>query len=203
MTNSTSLSPRPRTADIVLYVDLDGVVQHENVRWSRQRGIYMAAPGRTLFEWLPHLEQALAPFPQVALVLSSTWCIWPGYGKTMKRFPPDLRDRFIGGTYHRREHGSDPRIKEAFRAMSRGKQICADVQRRRPVQWVALDDDIENWPDWARPNLVACDGSLGVSDPRVQEELRGQLQWCARELDKEAARRRDHLCCGVRVEDAG
>jgi hypothetical protein len=54
--------PRPRTAEIVLYLDLDGVVQDENVRWDRRRGVYMATPNRTLFEWVPHLEQLLAPF---------------------------------------------------------------------------------------------------------------------------------------------
>lgn len=178
---------------VVLYLDLDGVVQHENVRWSRRRGIYMAAPGHTLFEWVPQLEQALAPFPQVALVLSSSWCVWPGFGKTMRRLPSGLRDRFIGGTYHRREHGADPRVKEAFKAMSRGKQVCADVLRRRPAQWLALDDDTENWPEWARHNLVACDGGQGLSCPRVRAELHEKLQWCVRELEKEASRRRDLL----------
>jgi len=184
---------RPCTADIVVYLDLDGVVQHENVRWSKRRGIYMAAPGHALFEWVPQLEQALALFPQVALVLSSSWCVWPGFGKTLKRLPPGLRDRFIGGTYHQREHGADPRLKDAFKGMSRGKQVCADVLRRRPVQWLALDDDTENWPEWASHNLVACDGGLGLSCSRVQAELHEKLQWCVRELEKEASRQRDLL----------
>jgi hypothetical protein len=54
-------SPRRITAGVVLYLDLDGVVQHEAVMWHGRRGIYMSneeAPGRKLFEWLPHLEDA-------------------------------------------------------------------------------------------------------------------------------------------------
>lgn len=176
---------------IAVYCDLDGVVQHENVRWNRKKGIFMAEPDRTLFEWVPHLERALAPFPQVALILSSSWCVWPGYGKTLRKLPQGLQERFVGGTYHQREHGSDPRAKEAFRAMSRGAQVCADVLRRRPAQWLAIDDDTENWPEWARPRLIECDGNTGLSSVEVQNQLRHMLQWCVLEVEKEARWRKD------------
>src|SRR5690606_14632439 len=127
-------------AELVLYLDLDGVVQHQDVMWQAKRGVYIspdAGPERTLFEWVPCLQEALAPFPHVALVLSSSWCVWPGYGKTLKRLPPELRARFIGGTYHKRVHGVDPWARASFKAMSRGSQVCADVSRRRPLQWLA------------------------------------------------------------------
>ncbi len=175
-----SPSRHRRTADVVLYLDLDGVVQHHAVMWQARRGVYMspdAGPDRTLFEWIPCLEEALAPFPQVGLVLSSSWCVWPGFGKTLKRFPPSLRDRFIGGTYHKRIHGADPWSKSAFKAMSRGQQICADALRRKPQAWLALDDDTADWPEWALDHLVACDGATGLSNPRVQTELRIKLEY--------------------------
>src|SRR5260370_27843970 len=47
---------------------------------SPRRGIYMSpyqASEHSLFEWLPLLQEELAPYPQVAIVLSSTWCIRP------------------------------------------------------------------------------------------------------------------------------
>jgi hypothetical protein len=177
---------RPRTADLVVYLDLDGVVQHESVMWHARRGIYMspteAAAGRTLFEWLPILEDALAPFPHVKLVLSSTWCIWPGYGNTLKRFPEELRQRFIGGTFHKRVHRADPRALADFKSLSRGQQVVNDVFRRRPKTWLALDDDSDRWPDWARGNLVECNGSTGLSSSAVQAELRAKLERCVSEL---------------------
>lgn len=171
----------PRTADLVLYLDLDGVVQHEAVYWSPKRGVYMHqgyAPGHKLFEWLPILERLLEPFPEVALVLSSSWCVHPGYSRTIRRFPESLQKRFIGGTFHRRAHGSDPWQVHSFRATPRGVQIWADVLRRKPRQWLALDDDTFSWPVWARDNLVACDGETGLSCPRVQEELTAKLLAC-------------------------
>ena len=43
------------------------------------------------------------------------------------------------------------------------------------VTMIALDDDIEDWPPLAIGNLVACDGTTGLSDPEVRRQLRQQL----------------------------
>ena len=160
----------PRSADVVLYLDLDGVVHHEKVLWHPRKGIYMSpyeAAGHSLFEWVPFLESVLQPHPAVALVLSSTWCIRPGYSATLKRLPATLSARFIGGTYHKRVHGVDPWNLTMFRTTPRGVQVQEDAQRRKPKQWIALDDDLEDWPDSCRQNLVACEGTTGLSNPEV------------------------------------
>jgi len=63
------------------YLDLDGVVHDEAVLWHPRKGIYMSPyqpADHALFDWLLHLEEVLSPFPAIALVLNSTWCIWPG-----------------------------------------------------------------------------------------------------------------------------
>ena len=169
---------RPKSSDVVLYLDLDGVVQHEAVLFHPRRGIYMSpteAPGRTLFEWAPILIALLAPYPSVKLVLSSSWCIRPGYGKTVKRMPEKLRHRFIGGTYHQRVHGIDTWTRNSFLHTPRGVQVVADVERRKPRHWLALDDDAEDWPAHALANLIQCDGRTGLSDERVQHELSARL----------------------------
>lgn len=171
----------PRSADVVLYLDLDGVVHHEKVLWHPRKGIYMSpyeAARHALFEWIPILESALEPYPAVALVLSSSWCIRPGYSATLKRLPLSIRSRFIGGTYHRRVHGIDPWNLSMYRAMPRGVQIQEDALRRKPRQWLALDDDLEGWPQSSRPSLVACHGTTGLSNPDVQTELREKLRTC-------------------------
>jgi hypothetical protein len=151
------------------------------VLWHPSKGISMStvlAPGRELFEWIHYLELALAPYPAIALVLSSTWCIRPGYAKTLKRLPESLRSRFIGGTFHRRVHGRDPWVRAVYQQAPRGMQIWEDVVRRKPRTWLALDDDLDGWPEWARDNLVACAGSTGLSDARVRTALSEKLQQC-------------------------
>jgi len=163
---------------LIVYLDLDGVVHHEAVMWHGRRGIYMCsteAPGRALFEWLHHLVTALQPYPQVQLVLSSSWCIRPGYTATLKRLPQKLRERFIGGTFHSRYHGADSYELSKFQEMPRGMQIWQDVERRQPLQWLAIDDNAEGWPEWAQDNLIRCDGSAGLSSQRVQDELNEKL----------------------------
>lgn len=177
--NSTPRCHRGRIPpDIALYLDIDGVLHHEAVMWHHRRGIFMSpreAPGRILFEWLEYLEVALKPFPNVALVLSSSWCIKPGYGKTLKWFPQGLRQRFVGGTFHKRVHGADPWAISAFKSMTRGEQIVADVERRKPRAWIALDDDTDGWPPDAQENLIACDGHHGISCEAVRRKLDEKL----------------------------
>lgn len=169
---------KPRTAEVVLYVDFDGVLHHEAVLWKPRSGAFVcqkSAPGHTLFEWAHYLEEALAEYPEVGLVLSSSWCVWPGYGKAMKRLSPSLRTRFLGGTFHRRHHGADPWVRSAFQETPRWRQIFEDANRRTPGAWLAIDDDVDGWPVHLWPNLVACDGSVGLSSKQVRAELRNKL----------------------------
>lgn len=53
----------PRSADVVLYLDLDGVLHHEAVLWHPRKGIFMSpyeAAGHTLLSgptsWSPRLN---------------------------------------------------------------------------------------------------------------------------------------------------
>jgi hypothetical protein len=161
-----------------VFVDIDGVFHPDAAMYHARRGIYMCpveAPGHVLFEWLHILEEALRPYPQVRLVLSSSWCIRPGYSATLKRFPAKLRERFVGGTFHWRYHGANAGEMEKFLDMPRGMQIWQDVERRQPLNWLAIDDNAEGWPDWALDNLIRCDGSTGLSSQRVQDELNEKL----------------------------
>ncbi|MDI4635206.1 hypothetical protein J7U46_19240 [Pelomonas sp. V22] len=161
-------------SELLVYLDFDGVVHHQAVYQDRRRGIYMSpaeAPGRTLFEWADILVDLLRPFPSLRLVLSSSWCRRPGYSRTIKRLPAELQARFIGGTFHRRAHGANPGAELEFASLPRGVQIANDVARRRPRDWLALDDDDRGWPAEHRGRLILCNGERGLSDPATQREL--------------------------------
>jgi hypothetical protein len=178
---TSQMSSRP---SIVLYLDIDGVLHHEEVLWSARKGIYMCpklAPRHSLFEWAHFLIEALAPFPEIQLVLSSSWCRTPGYGKTMKRLPLALRERFIGGTFHKQIHGADAWVLKQFLELPRGSQVLNDVERRKPFQWLALDDD-DDWPESGRAHLIKCDGATGLSDQLVRAALKSMLESCQQAL---------------------
>lgn len=173
-----SYRARTKSARRVLFADYDGVLHHEAVFVSRKRGIYLCpqrAPVAVLFEWAHYLTEALAAHPDVRIVLSTSWCRHPGFNKAKSRLPAELQQRVIGGTFHKRVHGADPHLTQSFVSTPRGMQILADVRRRQPEHWLALDDDIEGWPHAHLGNLLACDGTKGLSDPETRAKLHAWL----------------------------
>lgn len=154
----------------ILYLDYDGTLMHHNVLWHPRRGAYLhAPPGHSLFQHSPLLEELLAPHPDIRIVLSTSWVLQYGCSGAAKRLPLGLRSRVIGATYHSRMPLGQ------FRDKPRWEQIWDDVLRRAPGSWLAVDDDIADWPATLRRHLVASDDVHGISLPEIQEELRRQL----------------------------
>jgi hypothetical protein len=170
MSQISGASVEPRAPLWVCYCDYDGVVHDDAVYWSPRTGIYMRTQGRTLFEWLPILEELLAPYPNVKIVLSTSWVRAKSFAFAKSQLTPALQSRVIGATFHNRETE-----KFLFDNMSRGSQVWADVQRRNPERWFAIDNDEHGWPDLCRDHLIKTDDRLGLSDPLVQHSIRKLL----------------------------
>jgi hypothetical protein len=153
----------------VLYLDFDGVLHHEDVRWSPKRGAYMSAPGEQLFAYVDLLDRQLRDLPDLRIVLSTSWTVRYGYSRTAARLPDSLRRRVIGSTWHSRMD------KNLFYGTPRGLQVIQDLQRRKPTGWFALDDDDEGWPAWSRPYLVQTDGALGISAPNALTQIQAHI----------------------------
>jgi hypothetical protein len=164
--------PAQGKGEYILYLDFDGVLHHEEVYWHPRRGPYLKAPeGHVLFQHLSLLEDVLAPHPAVKIVLSTSWVMQYGFSDAAKRLGPGLRSRVIGATYHSEMRWSAT----LFSRLPRGVQIWRDVERREPLDWLAVDDAHGEWPDWCRDKLIASDPVLGLSASRVLEELRTKL----------------------------
>lgn len=170
MDTPTESSRSLRRANKVLYLDFDGVVHDDSVYFHPRHGIVIPSSGR-LFEWLPILEQLLAPHPEVNIVLSTAWVRLRSFDFAKKQLGQGLRERVIGATFHRRFM-----CREDFVLLPRGVQIADDVFRRGPKSWFAVDDDDVGWPSWCRDSLIKTDGKLGISDPVIQEAIRIMLQ---------------------------
>ncbi len=160
------------TGQFVLYLDIDGVLHHENCLWHPRRGAYLVAPERySLFQHVGLLEQMLEPYPQVQIVLSTSWVLRYGCSATTKRLPPALQARVIGATFHSRHMRDDD-----FLYLPRGQQVFEDVLRRRPREWLALDDNEEGWPREHAHRHVHTHMYEGISDPDVQAEFQRKLK---------------------------
>lgn len=173
MGNKSTLSNRVVPSQ-VLYLDFDGVLHHSSVFRSPRRGIHIdsrVAPGRYLFEWTDHLVRAVQPYPELAIVLSTSWVRVLGYTGARDYLPPTLASRVIGATFHRRYHRGDYVSGMSQHWPERGFEVMRDVSRRQPWQWVAVDDTDEGWPDSHRDRVVLCDPNTGLGDAGTRARL--------------------------------
>lgn len=161
--------------ELLLYLDYDGVLHHQNCLWHPKIGAYLSTPnGFVLFQHAELLEQLIEPYPQVKIVLSTSWVLQYGCSKAAKNLRPGLRSRVIGATYH-----SNMR-KHEFSALPRGQQVWSDVVKRKPRNWLAIDDVHEGWPEHSLPNFVATHKQDGISGPEVLAEFQKKLgKMCA------------------------
>lgn len=157
--------------ETVLYLDFDGVLHPENVVLHPGRGPVLHAPSQfRLFQHVGLLESELAPYPRLRIVLSTSWVMHQGFARTARRLPLSIRDRIVGAIFH------SSMDKREFRRAPRGMQVWSDVLRRRPRDWLAVDDDFLHWPAWCRDKYVRTHEQKGLSDPAVLEEFRVKLQ---------------------------
>ncbi len=154
----------------ILYLDYDGVLHPADVRVTKDEPLRprVYSGGRptdhTLFEHAPLLERILQPFPDVRISLSTSWVRTLGYELAREQLPPALQVRVVGTIWQGFLLRYPPR--------TRHDAIQTDVEERRVQRWLALDDDLEGWPDSRRHLVVAPNNAwLGLAQPGIAEEL--------------------------------
>lgn len=149
-------------AQLLLYLDFDGVLHPERVWWHPTVGPYLSDPGEDkLFQHSALLERILAPYPDVRIILSTTWVRRYGTAKSAKELRPALRQRVVGATFNGRMN------EEAFSKLLRGQQVWADVQKRKPRAWLALDDCPDGWPSESADKFIQTHRHKGLAHPEV------------------------------------
>jgi hypothetical protein len=123
-----------------------------------------------MFESLPAFEEAIAPYPSLKIVLSTSWVQTYGFEQTREFLPPPLQHRVIGATWDARHL-----LTGDFAKSSRYAQIAADVAFRRPTHHLAVDDDARGWPTDQLDALVVVPAALGLACPSAQALLRSRL----------------------------
>lgn len=159
---------------MILYLDFDGVLHHDDVWLDRHNRPYLRGAG-VLFEYADRLTRILAPYPELKIVLSTSWVRVKRFSYSVDRLPAELRQRVVGATWHSRFKLDDELVDWWINTSTRYEQITRDVRRRHPLHWFALDDDAEGWPDSASAHLVRCDSSRGLGDSEVCRQLEDRL----------------------------
>ena len=156
-----------------LYLDFDGVLHPADVRVTqaepRRPRVYNGGPtDHPLFEHAPLLERILAPFPNVKIVLSTSWVRTLGYEYTLQQLPAALRERVVGTIWQGELLEHPPR--------TRYDAVQTDANMRGLDRWLALDDDEEGWPEQERYRLIAPSNSwYGLAQPSRCDELTSAL----------------------------
>lgn len=142
----------------------------ENVLWHPRIGAYLSAPdGHVLFQHAELLEVLFRPFPKVRIVLSTSRVRRFGCAKAAKNLNPFLRAMVIGATFHSRMAEAE------FSAEPRGVQVWSDVLKRKPRDWLALDDDYLHCQAWCLDKYVRTDKHEGIGNPAVLAEFKEKL----------------------------
>lgn len=155
----------------LIYLDFDGVLHPEGVRLPNPNRPKQLVPPqkvagwtRGLLGWSALLNEALTPYPDVRIVLSTAWVQALSFHGARSYLPGSLKKRTIGATFHSRMNQLE------FMRLSRGEQVEQDLERRGARAWVAIDDNQVGWSVAAQGHLVHPDPAhgLGRSDTYLQ-----------------------------------
>jgi hypothetical protein len=144
---------------MILFIDFDGVLHHNQ------------AEAGEFFSCRPLLEGVLREFPDVDVVVSSSWRDMHSLAELRAFFSEDLRSRIVDVT------SSSLRLAKAPNGAQREMQ-CTDWNRRKRCGsgWIALDDQAWRFNP-ASPNLLLTNGKTGITEADMQE-LRRRLRAC-------------------------
>lgn len=135
---------------MIIFLDFDGVL-HPEPCYDQD----------DLFCYLPRLENVLIEFPQVNVVVSSTWRDTRSLDTLRGFFSVEIRDRIIGTTPKWREHI------ELFDVLGYQRQTEIEAWLRGSgepwLPWVAIDDKPYLFRPFL-PNLIKTESSTGFNE---------------------------------------
>ncbi len=135
---------------MILFLDFDGVL-HEDPCFDEAR----------LFARAPDLAQSLEPFPEVSIVLSTSWRTDRSLGEMTQPLPDALRRRVIDATPLATSADTPAALRPYRRHAECATWLRAQGHEKTP--WVALDDR----PSLFAPHceqLILCDSNVGFVD---------------------------------------
>lgn len=183
-----------RMQTTVLYLGISGVL-HPSV--SLYELIYGRTPwsdGHLDYQAVPWLVQALEPWPQLRVVLTSTQP-WKHALQPVLASLGSLSARVDSYTYAdlterakrtvRKPDGSTRELgysREDYWRMHKSGIVAAHVAWFKPAQWLAVDDEDILWPkDARRDHVVVVDGCKGLlHDTAAQDRMLTVLQMLGR-----------------------
>jgi len=165
-----------------LFLDFDGTLHVGNAYIGETDEITLDT-GRQLLEFAPLLVELLAPYPDVQIVLSTSWARRLPVERVIAYLPPELRSRVVDTT-----SSIKPRRSYVLDGTERTDVIRSYAYSKRLKNWLAIDDAVfgaeqfEHVPGELSRHLLLLDSTKGIRD---DDALRRISRWLA-EVHQEA-----------------
>lgn len=146
---------------MIIFLDFDGVLHPVFPRRE------LTDDENQLFSYLPRLEGVLMDFPELKIVIASSWRENRPWENVIKAFSPDISARIIGATPVLKSkeppYPKHPRYEEILDFLNKNNLATS--------QWIALDDTPEIYPPDCK-NLILCsDGFRDAEEDLLREVL--------------------------------
>ncbi len=155
-----------------LFVDFDGTLHAGNAYIGEDDEITLDT-GRPLLEFAPVLAELLAPYPDVEIVLTTSWVRRLPEERVIAHLPPELRPRVVGTT-----SSIKPRRSYVLDGTERTYVIASYVYGKRLRHWLAIDDAVFGAERFGREpgelvdHFLLLDPTRGISDENSQQRIR-------------------------------
>lgn len=158
-TGALKVNPLITPETPILFLDIDGVLHPYDAWWMEQKGYGepTVVCGEGLFRWNKKLFDLLDEFPDVKVVLHSSWRYLPA---TYNAIPEELKSKLVDTTC--------PAI------YGRYHSIVEYVKRHGITKCVILDDAGDEFP-YGLTELVPCMKTQGISRMNTYNKLRDKL----------------------------
>ncbi|MBV0881903.1 hypothetical protein KTQ42_21740 [Noviherbaspirillum sp. L7-7A] len=143
----------------VIFADYDGVFHPvSDLHWfSMGLPVDTCIERGRLFRWAAILHEMLTPYPDVRIVVHSSW----------RLLHPEERVKFLLGPLAERV------VHVISRNYDRGDGVAAYIADNEIEDYVIIDDR----PDWFAPDtpkIIVCDSETGIYNEHVRAQL---IEW--------------------------
>jgi hypothetical protein len=159
-----------------IFVDYDGTL-HSGHALIDADGQITLESGRALFEFAPLLVELLEPYPEVEIVLTTSWLQALPTEKVISYLPQELARRVVDTT-----RGRKARFSYMQNGSGRTDIITCYALGKRLKNWLAIDDSVYGAYHFGQApgelvrNFVLLDSMLGIADEVAQRRIR---EWLA------------------------
>ncbi|WP_322063340.1 HAD domain-containing protein [Paraburkholderia sp. J63] len=159
-----------------LFVDFDGTLHIGNA-YIDDAGDISLDTGRPLLEFAPILVEVLEPYPDVEIVLTTSWTRSLPEERVLAYLPHELRQRVTGTT-----KDIKPRRSYVLEGTERAYVISCYAFGKRLKNWLAIDDAVFGAAHFGREpgelvdHFLLLDPTRGISDEIALSRIK---QWLA------------------------